>query len=447
MVQANEGRNVDAKAFVDPDHPLPTDMFSDFLSRLTREVDETVHLHCLRKEVGTLQTFVEALRHMPGKSMEFFPLHVSLGGEGGPLVYVLVTLDNNKVTLYDCAGKETVSLGSVRSGFSLERVPSPPALFRSMGGEYIAALLYDRVFATHSRKKPPFLVLGGHSSPSLARVTMWRFRLYINAMQTAKPTGRSVPHAFGAETIEVQVPFKKPCPSWCGDLVPGAVGGDLGYMKAPSGREGGGDGVWATREWLSEQTVDVYGSDKQCNGCYSFTFCTEVCLVCNVTTAGLAEGEVLLCEGCNGEVHTACSGFTMPPPGDFLCVGCLCLHPNNRKERGSQREHGEYVMDVDPKASPEDTVWLNASAKREEFGLMLYINSIRDGNGDIIPGLTANVDFPTAGGCVSICVIKGCNVGNGCEFYADYTWGKGKVSKKRKGGKQERKRGAKKGGK
>ena len=44
------------------------------------------------------------------------------------------------------------------------------------------------------------------------------------------------------------------------------------------------------------------------------------CLVCDRSTQGTSE--VLLCDGCDGEVHLRCAGLERVPEGDWLCAAC-----------------------------------------------------------------------------------------------------------------------------
>ena len=46
----------------------------------------------------------------------------------------------------------------------------------------------------------------------------------------------------------------------------------------------------------------------------------DQCLVCNRSTQGTSE--VLLCDGCDGEVHLRCAGLARVPEGDWLCAAC-----------------------------------------------------------------------------------------------------------------------------
>ena len=46
----------------------------------------------------------------------------------------------------------------------------------------------------------------------------------------------------------------------------------------------------------------------------------DQCLVCNRSTQGTSE--VLLCDGCDGEVHLRCAGLERVPEGDWLCAAC-----------------------------------------------------------------------------------------------------------------------------
>ena len=46
----------------------------------------------------------------------------------------------------------------------------------------------------------------------------------------------------------------------------------------------------------------------------------DQCLVCNRSTQGTSE--VLICDGCDGEVHLRCAGLERVPEGDWLCAAC-----------------------------------------------------------------------------------------------------------------------------
>ena len=53
--------------------------------------------------------------------------------------------------------------------------------------------------------------------------------------------------------------------------------------------------------------------------------CDDVCMVCGRTTilpGGLAIPRVLLCDGCEGKVHLACTNMDTVPAEEFFCCGC-----------------------------------------------------------------------------------------------------------------------------
>jgi hypothetical protein len=48
------------------------------------------------------------------------------------------------------------------------------------------------------------------------------------------------------------------------------------------------------------------------------------CLSCTLSTNNFSD-EVLMCNGCEGEVHLACSGLKQVPRGDdWFCAACKC---------------------------------------------------------------------------------------------------------------------------
>ena len=49
---------------------------------------------------------------------------------------------------------------------------------------------------------------------------------------------------------------------------------------------------------------------------------TEVCLICRASTAECEPSSILICEGCEGEGHITCAGFSEVPSSDWFCDQC-----------------------------------------------------------------------------------------------------------------------------
>ena len=72
----------------------------------------------------------------------------------------------------------------------------------------------------------------------------------------------------------------------------------------------------------------------------------DTCVQCLETTLG-AVAPVLLCDGCNGEVHLGCADVGSVPSGDWYCKGCVEGFPKvaTRSTTGKKRvSKANYVV-------------------------------------------------------------------------------------------------------
>jgi hypothetical protein len=102
----------------------------------------------------------------------------------------------------------------------------------------------------------------------------------------------------------------------------------------------------------------------------------DICLVCSCSTAG-CDGAVLICEGCEGEAHLACTGEQEVPSGDWFCHACdgtSSHHGISTNSRKSKHNDGNDDDDDD-----DDDNQLPVAKKRSKQRNGLLCDSDEDG--------------------------------------------------------------------
>lgn len=431
------------QALVDPTELFPITFFQKFIGMLAADAALLVSPICFHEVVVLSGIVVPSSFDGVRKALlnrlvtrHFFSYLVkdNVNGDG----FFAVWLEAGCLTLYDGIGRQLSETGKWSLAGLVpdqdllvhDRGQLPTGLPTSLTVEHVAFQMYNKVFVEHRTKGIP----KNDRMERLDAVLCWRFRVYMHSMVSAvgvinarvplcdkRKSSAGLPEAFAAAGKEVRKPWWIPCVGWCGSVVNGIDGG--GYTVVPSGCGAtSGDGLTATRTWHQGDKLDVYGCRRRCDRCFVDMFgeIRQECMVCRLdTTADFTVNVVLLCDGCDGEVHLACSELDHDPDpdGEWFCSECLQLPTLQRKGR---RHHAAYVMDADVKSDGFDTVWLDATEQLLEFGLMCKINSIRGASGRIMPGRTANVEFVTNGMSISVVCIRQVNEGE--EFLADYRW-------------------------